>query len=120
MSARLRPDHTRGVSQAHAISTLGLNWNPPAFFAEDPVRCRSTLSLDGHLCGSTQVAQWIDDFATGRGKRAMLHDGLMLPSTPDCGPAGPLPPELAIMYAGVHWDGHVMARFSEVSTGRCR
>jgi glycosyl transferase family 2/glycosyl transferase family 1 len=85
--------------------TLGLNWNPPDFFAEDPDRCRSILSLDGHLCGSMQIAQWIEDFATSHGKRAILHDGLMLPSTPDTGPAGPLPPELAIMYAGVHWDG---------------
>jgi hypothetical protein len=85
--------------------TLGLNWNPPAFFAEDPGRCRSILSLDGHLCGARQIAQWIDDFTTSHGKRAVLHDGLMLPSTPDAGPAGLLPPELAIIYAGVHWDG---------------
>jgi phosphoglycerol transferase len=85
--------------------TLGLNWSPPVFFAEDPVRRRSILSLDGHLCGSRQIAQWIDDFTTGRGKRAVIHGGLMLPSTPDAGPAGPLPPQLAIMYAGLHWDG---------------
>jgi Glycosyl transferase family 2/Glycosyl transferases group 1 len=94
--------------------TLALNWNPPDFFAEDPERCRSILSLDGHLCGSRQIAQWIDDFATGHGKRAVLHDGLMLPSTPDAGPAGPLPPELAIMYAGVHWDG---SRHGEIFRG---
>jgi hypothetical protein len=94
--------------------TLGLNWSPPVFFAEDPVRRRSILSLDGHLCGSRQIAQWIDDFATGHGKRAVLHDGLMLPSTPDAGPAGPLPSELAIMYAGVHWDG---SRHGEIFRG---
>ena len=85
--------------------TLGLNWSPPAFFAEDPVRRRAILSLDGHLCGSGKIAQWIDDFATSRGKRASLHDGLMLPSTPDYGPAVSLPPEPAIMYVGSHWDG---------------
>jgi phosphoglycerol transferase len=85
--------------------TLGLNWSPPAFFSEDPVRRKSILSLDGHLCGSKQVADWIDDFATGCGKRAIFHEGLMLPSTPDAGPADPLPRQLAIMYAGVHWDG---------------
>lgn len=85
--------------------TLGLNWNPPDFFAEDPERRKSLLSLDGHLCGSGKIAQWIDDFATGHGKRAILHDCLMLPSTPDAGPAGPLPKQLAIIYAGVHWDG---------------
>src|SRR6516165_2798110 len=85
--------------------TLGLMWSPPAFFAEDPVRRRSILSLDGYLCGARQIAQWIDDFTTSLGKRAVVHDGLMLPATPDAGPAGPLPPQLAIMYAGVHWDG---------------
>ena len=42
--------------------TLWLNWSPPVFFAEDPVRGRSILSLDGHLCGSRQISQWIDDF----------------------------------------------------------
>jgi phosphoglycerol transferase len=94
--------------------TLGLNWSPPVFFAEDSVRRRSILSLDGHLCGSRQIAQWIDDFATGHGKRAVLHDGLMLPSTPDAGPAGPLPPKLAIMYAGLHWDG---SRHGEIFRG---
>ena len=85
--------------------TLGVNWNPPDFFAEDPMRRRSVLSLDGHLCGSRQIAQWIDDFATGHGKRPVIHDGLMLPSTPDAGPADVLPSELVIMYAGIHWDG---------------
>jgi glycosyl transferase family 2/glycosyl transferase family 1 len=82
-----------------------LNWSPPVFFAGDPMRCRSVLSLDGHLCGSRQIAQWIDDFMTARGKRPVIHDGVMLPSTPDAGPAGVLPPRLAIMYAGLHWDG---------------
>ena len=94
--------------------TLGVNWNPPDFFAEDPERCRSVLSLDGHLCASRQIAQWIDDFTNGRGKRAVIHNGLMLPSTPDTGPAGLLPPRLAIMYAGVHWDG---SRHGEIFRG---
>ena len=94
--------------------TLGLMWSPPVFFADDPVRHRSILSLDGYLCGSRQIAQWIDDFATSRGKRAVLHDGLMLPSTPDCGPADGLPSQLAIMYAGVHWDG---SRHGEIFRG---
>ena len=85
--------------------TLGLNWNPPDFFAEDPERRKAVLSLDGHLCGSREIAQWIDDFVTGQGKCAILHNGLMLPSSPDFGPASPLPSDLSIMYAGVHWDG---------------
>jgi glycosyl transferase family 2/glycosyl transferase family 1 len=94
--------------------TLGLMWSPPAFYAEDPVRRRSILSLDGHLCGSRQIAQWIDDFTTGHGKRAVIFDGLMLPSTPDLGSAGLLPPQLAIMYAGVRWDG---SRHGEIFRG---
>ena len=98
--------------------TLGLMWSPPAFYAEDPVRRRSILSLDGHLCGSSRIAQWIDDFATSHGKRAVLHDGLMLPSTPDAGPAGLLPPQLAIMYAGLHWDGSRHGRIFRGLDGR--
>jgi phosphoglycerol transferase len=94
--------------------TLGLMWSPPVFYAEDPVRRRSILSLDGHLCGSCKIAQWIDDFMTGHGKRAVIHEGLMLPSTPDAGPAGLLPPQLAIMYAGLHWDG---SRHGEIFRG---
>src|SRR5271170_132646 len=88
-----------------AFPTLGLNWRPPVFFATDPGRRRSVLSLDGHLCGSAQIVQWLDDFATGHGKCPIIHNGLMLPSTPDAGPAGPLPTELAIVYSGLHWDG---------------
>src|ERR1700737_4096423 len=94
--------------------TLGLMWSPPAFYAEDPMRRKSILSLDGHLCGSRQIAQWIDDFTTGHGKRAVIHDGLMLPSTPDLGSAGLLPPKLSIMYAGVRWDG---SRHGEIFRG---
>jgi hypothetical protein len=106
---RCRPDC---VLVTHEVSpkltefpTLGLHWNPPDFFAEDQERRKAVLSLDGHLCGSVPIAQWIDDFNSACGKRAVIHDGLMLPSTPDAGPAGPLPNQLAIMYAGVHWDG---------------
>jgi Glycosyl transferase family 2/Glycosyl transferases group 1 len=97
-----------------SFPTLGLMWSPPAFFAEDRVRRRAILSLDGHLCGSRQIAQWIDDFTTGHGKRAVIHDGLMLPSTPDAGPAGLLPSQLAIMYVGLHWDG---SRHGEIFRG---
>ncbi|MDR0808474.1 MAG: glycosyltransferase, partial [Gemmobacter sp.] len=85
--------------------TLGLMWSPPAFYAEDPVRRQTILSHDGHLCGSEAVARWVDDFLTGSGKPPAIADHIMLPSTPDHGPAGPLPDRLAIMYAGVHWDG---------------
>jgi phosphoglycerol transferase len=85
--------------------TIGLNWSPPEFFAHDPWRRKAVLSLDGHLCGSRQIAEWIDDFCTGHGKRAVIHDGLVLPSTPDAGPAGSLSSDPAIMYAGIHWDG---------------
>jgi glycosyltransferase involved in cell wall biosynthesis len=85
--------------------TLGLHWNPPDFFAQDPLRRKAVLSLDGHLCGSRQIAEWIDDFCTSHGKRAVIHDGLVLPSTPDIGPAGCLPSEPTIMYIGIRWDG---------------
>jgi hypothetical protein len=118
MPARLRADDTRILIQAYPISNVGLNWSPPAFFADDPIRRKCILSLDGHLCGSRQIAQWIDDFATGYGKRAVLHDGLMLPSSPDAGPAGILPRELAIMYMGLHWDGSRHGAIFEGLDGR--
>lgn len=85
--------------------TIGLNWSPPVFFAGDQERREAVLSLDGHICGSRKVAEWIDDFATGHGKRAVVHSGLLLPSSPDSGPAKPLPRDLSLIYAGVHWDG---------------
>ena len=88
-----------------AFPTLALMWSPHAFYAEDPVRRRTILSHDAHLCGSEQIVQWIDDYLTGCGKRPVIADHLMLPSTPDQGPAGPLPDRLSIMYAGLHWDG---------------
>ena len=85
--------------------TLGLMWNPPVFIEENRAALASILSYDGYLCGSLPIARWLGDYLAGRGRLAEVHDTLMLPSTPDCGPAGPLPPDLAVMYAGVHWDG---------------
>lgn len=106
---RCNPDCVLATHEVSAklteFPTLGLHWNPPDFFAEDPARCKAVLSLDGHLCGSKSIADWINDFSVGHGKRAAIHDGLMLPSTPDFGPARSLPSEPAIFYAGIHWDG---------------
>jgi phosphoglycerol transferase len=85
--------------------TLGLNWSPPAFFADDPLRQRAILSLDGHLCGSHAIAEWIGDFLAGFSKMPVLHDRIFLPSTHDCGPPAKLPGRPSIMYAGTHWDG---------------
>ncbi|MBR0650349.1 glycosyltransferase family 1 protein [Roseomonas terrae] len=108
----IRRVHPECVLLTHEFSakitsapTLALMWSPPVFFADDPIRRQTILSHDGHLCGSEPVARWVDDFLTGCGKPPVLGEHLMLPSTPDQGPAGPLPQQLAIMYAGVHWDG---------------
>lgn len=98
--------------------TLGLNWSPTDFFTDDPWRRKAVLSLDGHLCGSRQVAEWMDDFCTSHGKPAVIYDGLMLPSTPDAGPARPMPSEPAIMYAGIHWDGSRHGRVFQGLYGR--
>jgi hypothetical protein len=101
-----------------SFPTLGLMWSPPAFFADDPIRQKSLLSLDGYLCGSRNVAQWIDDFVTGFGVRPLIHEGLVLPSTQDCGPSSGLPSQLSIFYAGVHWDGSRHGRVFEELDGR--
>ncbi|WP_168040652.1 glycosyltransferase [Neoroseomonas oryzicola] len=80
-------------------------WNAPSYFQGDGAAHDAILSYDGYLCGSETIARWVDDFVTGRGKDSVIHDGLMLPSSPDAGPTGPLPGELRLMYAGIHWDG---------------
>ena len=85
--------------------TIGLMWSPVSFYGDDPVRRQAVLSYDGHLCGSPAVAQWVEDFLAGNGKQPCVHHSLMLPSASDCGPAVPLPLDLAVMYAGVNWDG---------------
>jgi phosphoglycerol transferase len=85
--------------------TIGLNWSPPSFFALDPIRRQAILSMDGHLWGSAAIAEWINNLMAANKKVSVLGPSLMLPSTHDCGPARPLPRDLAMFYAGVHWDG---------------
>lgn len=85
--------------------TLGLLWSPPSYYSEDPYRRKTILSHDGYLCGSTKIAQWLDDFCYGYRKKCLIHDYLMLPSSHDRGRFDHLPDELAIFYAGIHWDG---------------
>ncbi|MBR0649734.1 glycosyltransferase [Roseomonas terrae] len=88
-----------------SVPTIGLMWNAPVYFAGDQAAHDAILSYDGHLCGSEPIAQWVDDFLASRGKESVIHEGLMLPSSPDSGPADRLPPVLRLMYAGIHWDG---------------
>ena len=88
-----------------SVPTIGLMWNAPSYFAGDAAAHDAILSYDGHVCGSDMIAQWVDDFVTGRGKQSVIHDALLLPSSPDSGPPAPLPDELRLMYAGIHWDG---------------
>jgi phosphoglycerol transferase len=85
--------------------TLGLLWSPCSFYAYDPLRHKSILSYDGWLCGSGEIAEWLQDFLVSKGRQPLIHSHLFLPSAPDCGPAGNLPSELTLMYVGRHWDG---------------
>lgn len=85
--------------------TLGLLWSPPSYYSKDPFRRKTILSHDGYLCGSTKIAQWLDDFCYGNRKKCLIHDYLMLPSSHDRGGFDCLPDKLAIFYAGIHWDG---------------
>jgi hypothetical protein len=86
--------------------TLGLLWSPCIFYAPEPPRRRSILSYDGYLCGSDNIIEWLEAFLAGHRKPPLIMDGLFLPSSPDCGPAADLPSELALIYAGLHWDGN--------------
>jgi len=85
--------------------TLGLLWSPPPNYSEDPLRRRAILSLDGYLCGSTKIAQWVDDLCRKNRKKCLIHDYVMLPSSHDRGECKGLPSNLAIFYAGIGWDG---------------
>lgn len=106
---RFRPDCVlvthEMVPKLTPFPTLGPLWSPCVFYADDPVRRKSILSHDGWLCGSEKIAEWLGDFLYGQGKPAIIHEGLFLPSAPDCGPARALPAGLALMYVGSHWDG---------------
>jgi phosphoglycerol transferase len=87
------------------VPTIGLMWNAPAYFAGDAAAHKAILSYDGHICGSQRIAQWVDDFFAGCGKEAVIHDRLLLPSSPELETPPRLPDQLRIMYAGIHWDG---------------
>ena len=113
--------------------TVGLHWNPPDFVAPAHVRSRSEvaeqhpfgeigkaiLSLDGHICGSRQIAEWMDDFAPA------MASGLSSTMASCCrrrrifGSAGSLPLDPAIMYIGIRWDGSLTARSFAASRGAC-
>jgi phosphoglycerol transferase len=85
--------------------TLGLLWSPPSNYSEDTLRIRAILSLDGYLCGSTKIAQWVDDLCCRNRKKSLIHDRVILPSSHDRGESICLPSNLAIFYAGTGWDG---------------
>jgi hypothetical protein len=85
--------------------TLGLLWSPCSFYAHDRVRHKSILSYDGWLCGSDEIAEWLQDFLVSKGRQPLIHSHLFLPSAPDFGPAGDLPSAPTFMYVGRHWDG---------------
>lgn len=85
--------------------TLGILWSPTSYYSDDPYRRQAILSHDGYLCGSPQIAQWLDDFCFGNRKKPLIYDHIFLPSSHDCGITPGLPQSLSIFYAGIHWDG---------------
>lgn len=87
------------------IPTIGLMWNPPVFFREDPLRMRSILSYDGYLAGSDSVREYLGDLLFSTAKNSPVSDWNFLPTAPQ---TEFRPPDLSnpsLFYAGVHWDG---------------
>lgn len=88
------------------VPTIGLLWNPPVFFRDDPLRVRAVLSYDGYLPGSNFVRTYLEDLIFSTEKKSPIADWDFLPTAPA---TVFRPPDLiapSIFYAGVHWDGN--------------
>ncbi len=93
--------------------TIGLLWSPVEFYRNDASRLKNILSWDGYVCGSPDVADYLDDFLFSTRKPAPVADFLFFPScqdTPPPGVAARRPEDFALFYAGVHWDGQRHAK----------
>lgn len=98
------------------VPTIGLLWNPPDFFREDPLRARSVLSYDGYLAGSESVRDYLTDLLFSTTKNSPVSDWNFLPTAPR---TEFRPPDLSnplLFYAGVHWDGN---RHHKLIKGLC-
>lgn len=88
------------------IPTIGLLWNPPVYFREDPLRVRNILSYDGYLAGSESVRDYLADLLFSTTKNSPVSDWDFLPTTPRTEFRPPNLSDPSLFYAGVHWDGN--------------
>ncbi len=87
------------------VPTIGLLWNPPDDFRDDPIRVRNILSYDGHLAGSDSVREYLDDLLFSTKKNSPVSKFDVLPTAPSTEFKEPNLSEPSLFYAGVHWDG---------------
>lgn len=87
------------------IPTIGLLWNPPDYFRDDPLRVRNILSYDGYLAGSDSVREYLDDLLFSTNKNSPVSKFDVLPTAPSTEFREPNLSNPTLFYAGVHWDG---------------
>ena len=87
------------------VPTIGLLWNPPDDFRDDPIRVRNILSYDGFLAGSDRVREYLDDLFFSANKNSPVSRFDVLPTAPFTAFKEPNLEAPSLFYAGVHWDG---------------
>lgn len=87
------------------VPTIGLLWNPPDYFRDDPLRVRNILSYDGYLAGSDSVREYLEDLLFSTNKNSPVSKFDVLPTAPSTEFREPNLSEPSLFYAGVHWDG---------------
>jgi len=87
------------------VPTIGLLWNPPDCFRDDPLRVRNILSYDGYLAGSDSVREYLDDLLFSTNKNTPVSKFNVLPTAPATEFCPPNLSASSLFYAGVHWDG---------------
>lgn len=87
------------------VPTIGLLWNPPSYFKDDPTRVRNVLSYDGYLAGSDSIREYLTDLLFSTKKNSPIADFDFLPTAPITEFRPPDFCNPSLFYAGVHWDG---------------
>lgn len=87
------------------VPTIGLLWNPPDFYCDDPLRIKNILSYDGYLTGSESVREYLGDLLFSTRKNSPISEWDFLPTAQKIEFKSPDLSNPQLFYAGVHWDG---------------
>lgn len=86
--------------------TIGLQWSPTNFFADDPYRMKSLLSYDGYIPGNDEVRRFIKDNIQGITIDKPVAPFVFLPTTYRTDfQALENNKTPSLCYVGVHWEG---------------